>query len=187
MKKTLLSLSLITVWLISSAAVQLALPWSGHAAPFTFLFGNEIDNHQQSVITTSKQLKGFLYIHYTGEIINGIPVAEHTDCTMMAQDCLAGWKFDGNPALGIYLGSNMENHMPQFCLQPEQLKRGYSHFHWLGDPMMGMDLVLGQTYPGYVINMVALSTFYFRHHDALILVKAGADQVSHQNITTSCP
>ena len=186
MRKTVFSLGIIVVWLISTAAVQLALPWTGHAAPFSFRFGNEIDTHQQSLVMSSKQLQGFLYIHYTGETIDGIPVAEHTNCEMMAQDCRAGWKIDGIPANGIYSGHNMENHMPQFCLQPEQIRPGFSHFHWLGDPMMGMDLVLGQSYSGYVMKLVALDTFYFQHHEALILVKPGVDQTSHLNIVTDC-
>ena len=67
MKKTVFSLGIIVVWLISSAAVQLALPWTGHAAPFSFHFGNEIDTHQQSQLRSSNQLQGFLYIRYTGE------------------------------------------------------------------------------------------------------------------------
>lgn len=186
MKKTLFSLGIIVVWLISSAAVQLALPWSGHAAPFSFRFGNEIDTHQQSLMMSSKQLQGFLYIRYTGEVIDGIPVAEHTNCEMVAQDCLSVWKFDGIPADGIYSGHNMDNHMPQFCLQPSQVKRGFSHFHWLGDPMMGMDFVVDQRYSGYVMRLVALETFYFRHHETVILVKAGLDPTSHLNIVTDC-
>ena len=186
MKKTVFSLGIIVVWLISSAAIQLALPWTSHAAPFSFLFGNEIDAHQQSLVMSSKRLNGFLYIRYTGETIDGIPVAEHTDCGMMALECQAGWKIDGIPADGIYAGHNMENHMPQFCLQPEQVRPGFSHFHWLGDPMMGMELDLGQSYSGYVMKLVALDTFYFRHHEALILVKAGVDQTSHLNIVTDC-
>lgn len=188
MKKTLFSLSMIVVWLISSAAVQLALPWTGHAAPFSFLFSNEFDTHQQSQAVGANQLQGFLYIHYTGETIDGIPVAEHTNCDRMATDCRAGWKIQGSFTQGIYAGHNMENHMPQFCVTSDtiQNRTRISHFHWLGDPMMGMDLIEGQTYPGYVMQLVALDTFYFRHHDALILVKAGIDQVSHQNIITNC-
>ena len=186
MKKTLFSLGMIVVWLISSAAVQLALPWTGHAAPFSFRFGNEIDTHQQSLVMSSKKLQGFLYIRYTGETIDGIPVAEHTNCDMMAQDCRAGWKINGIPAVGVYAGHNMENHMPQFCLGSDQVRSGFSHFHWLGEPMMGMDLVLGESYSGYMMRLVALDTFYFRHHESLILVSPGVDQTSHLNIVTDC-
>jgi hypothetical protein len=188
MKKTLFSLGMLVVWLISSAAAQRALPWTGHAAPFSFLFGNEFDTHQQSQAVGMNQIQGFLYIHYTGETINGIPVAEHTNCDMLDMVCRAGWKIQGSFTHGIYAGHNMENHMPQFCVAPDttQKRPGISHFHWLGDPMMDMGLVEGQSYPGYVMQLAALDTFYFRHHDALILVKAGLDQSSHQNIITTC-
>jgi hypothetical protein len=188
MKKTLFSLSMIVVWLISSAAAQLAYPWKGHAEPYSFLFGNEFDTHQQSKAVGADQIQGFLYIHYTGETINGIPVAEHTNCDSLANNCRAGWKFQGSFTQGIYAGHNMQNHMPQFCVTADttQNRSGISHFHWLGEPMTDMDLVEGQTYPGYVMQLVALDTFYFHHHDTLILVETGIDQVSHQNITTSC-
>jgi hypothetical protein len=184
MKKTVFSLGIIVVWLISSAAVQLALPWTGHAAPFSFLFGNEIDTHQQSLVMSSKQLSGFLYIRYTGETIDGIPVAEHTDCEMMAQECRSGWKIDGIPVDGTYAGHNMENHMPQFCLQPDQVRPGFSHFHWLGDPMMGMDLVLGQSYSGYVMKLVALDTFTGNTVADPGETRRGS--TSHLNIVTDC-
>ena len=119
LKKKLFPLGIIVIWIISSAAAQLALPWTNHAAPFAFLFGNEIDTHQQSLVMSTKQLNGFLYIHFTGETIDGIPVAEHTDCAMMAQDCQAGWKITGDLAEGTYTGHNMDNHMPQFCVQSD--------------------------------------------------------------------
>ena len=32
--------------------------------------------------------------------------------------------------------------------------------------MMEMDLVLGQSYSGYLMKLVALDTFYFQHHEA---------------------
>jgi hypothetical protein len=186
MKKSVLFLGIIAIWIVSSAAAQLALPWKDHAAPFSFLFGNEIDTHQQSVIASSKQIQGYLYIRYTGETIDGIPVAEHTNCSMMAQECRGGWKFAGSLTDGVYNGHNMDNHMPQFCLSPDQVKSGYTHFHWLGDPMMDMGLVVGQSYPGYMMKLVAVDTFYFRHHEALTLVKAGPDTISHLNIRTDC-
>jgi hypothetical protein len=36
------------------------------------------------------------------------------------------------------------------------------------------------------MRLVALDTFYFRHHEALILVSPGIDQTSHLNIVTDC-
>jgi hypothetical protein len=49
-----------------------------------------------------------------------------------------------------------------------------------------MELVEGRRYSGYVMRLVSLDTFYFRHHEALILVKAGMDRTSHLNILTAC-
>lgn len=41
--------------------------WKDHAAPYDFLFGNEIDTHQQTRLASDHSLAGFLYVHYTGE------------------------------------------------------------------------------------------------------------------------
>jgi hypothetical protein len=186
MKKFLLSLALATVLLVSSAAAPAGYPWKDHAAPYSFRFGNEFDTHQQSLAASGNRLKGFLYIVYTGEIINGIPVAEHRDCTMSGAGCQVGWQFAANEADGQYTGQDMTSGLPQFCLASDDVPagRGYSHFHWLGDPMMDMGLVVGQKYPGYLIRLTAVSTFYFRHHNALTLVRPGVDTVSHFNIST---
>jgi hypothetical protein len=162
-------------------------PWRDHASPYTFLFGNHIDSHQQSHKLGSGGLQGFLYIHYTGETIDGIPVAEHIDCNSNPSGCTVGWIIQGIPASGTVTAID-EMGMASFCVNTgaRQIPAGYSHFHWLGDPMDDMDLVQGQTYNGYLLKLTATSTFYFRHHDMQTLVTPGIDTTSHANVGV-CP
>ena len=167
------------------AAAGTGYPWKDHAAPYTFLFGNHIDMHQQSQKIDGGLIQGFLYIRYTGETVNGIPVAEHTDCSMDPASCVVGWTFYGVPAQGTVVAMD-EMGMAQFCASAATLRRlvGYSHFHWLGDPPDDMGLQVGQTYSGYLLKLTARATFYFRHHgDHLILVTPGVDTTSHANLT----
>ncbi len=166
------------------ASAGTAYPWKDHAAPYNFLFGNHIDTHQQSQKLAGGQLQGILYIRYTGETIDGIPVAEHTDCSMDPAACVAGWVFQGVPAQAAVVSMD-EMGMPRFCASAAILRKlvGFSHFHWLGEPMMDMDLLVGQIYSGYLLKLTALSAFYFRHHSEMILVTPGVDTASHANIT----
>lgn len=184
MKKKGLMLFMLMILLLIMASPVLAAggyPWTNHTAPYSFLFGNEIDTHQQSLQTGADRISGFLYIHYTGETIDGIPVAEHMDCATMPDACIAGWSFRGIKIEARLLQPDM---LPTWCVEGSDLSRwsGYSHFHWLGQPEMGMDLVAGQIYEGYLMKMIALETFYFRHHDTLTLVTPGLDVSSHANI-----
>ena len=43
-------------------------PWRNHAAPFNFLFQNEIDGHQQTRQTRDRNLFGFFYVEFTGVV-----------------------------------------------------------------------------------------------------------------------
>ncbi len=193
MKMLLAVVLLMTMAVLPAAPVQAATgsayPWKDHAAPYTFLFGNHIDSHQQSQVSSGGRLQGYLYIHYTGETINGIPVAEHMDCSTDPRACLVGWTIQGVPAQATVVGIDGTNMgMSQFCVSAATKSRlvGYSHFHWLGDPPDDMGLVLGQTYSGYLLKLTALTTFYFHHHpnDTPILVTPGIDTTSHVNVTT---
>jgi hypothetical protein len=196
MKKMLLAvLLLITLTVMPAGTAQATTgstyPWNNHAAPYTFLFGNHIDSHQQSLLTFRGKLVGYLYIHFTGEIINGIPVAEHMDCPTNPSACVAGWVIQGVPAKATVVGVDMANmSMSQFCVSSatKRILLGYSHFHWLGDPFDDMGLSIGQTYSGYLLKLTARRTFYFRHHpgDMPVLVTPGIDTSTHANVTT-CP
>jgi len=41
-------------------------PWRNHRAPFSFVFGSEIDTHQQTRLTRDGSLFGVFYIRFTG-------------------------------------------------------------------------------------------------------------------------
>jgi hypothetical protein len=189
-KKLLFSLVLIFAILIpfrsnALAASGSSYPWRDHAAPYTYLFGNHIDSHQQSETIDGGQIQGYLYIHYTGQTINGIPVAEHTDCSMDPTSCIVGWQIQGVSARATAVSMDSMG-MAQFCASAFTLRslNGYSHFHWIGDPMMDMDIQIGQAYTGYLLKLTARTTFYFNHHDSMVLVTPGVDTVSHANVTS---
>ncbi len=187
MKKIFAVSLLLAVLLVSVSPVQAGapVPWNNHAAPWAFVFGNHIDTHQQSQKIDGGMVSGFLYIVYTGEQINGIPVATHADCGATT-GCVAGWSFQGIPAQGTVTGFDAMG-MATFCTVQPTLP-GYSHFHWLGSPDMDMGLTQGATYSGYVLKLVALGKFYFRHMAGSmpVLVTPGVDTVSHANIAGTC-
>src|SRR6476619_4352926 len=81
--------------LSSAAAVQAAemYPWREHQPPFSFVFGNEIDGHQQTRQGSDGSLDGYLYMQYTGVVTNdNLPVATHANCSAGGADCVVGWK-----------------------------------------------------------------------------------------------
>lgn len=186
MKKTAfyLALALVLLFNAGSALAAGGYPWNNHVAPYDFLFDNHIDTHQQSQLIDKGNLQGFLYIHYTGESIDGIPVAEHTDCSQNPEDCVVGWILRGIPAKATWLADSMGT----WCINPESVNipKGYTLFHWLGLPETEMGLEVGQQYPGYLMTLISYKTFYFRHHGMLFLITPGVDSVSHSNITTNC-
>ncbi len=187
MKKALLTITLVFMLLLTNTnAYAAGLQWQDHAAPFDFLFGNHIDHHQQSRLASRSLLIGYLYIRDTGEFIDGIPVAEHTDCNLQPADCRAGWALSGVQTNATLVSLPMMGE-PQWCINGKiGLLPGFTHFHWLGSPDMGMDLVVGQTYPGFLLKLTALDTFYFSHHGTLTLVTPGIDLNSHANVVGKC-
>ena len=63
--------------------------WRYHARPYTFLFGNHIDTHQETRLKRNGDLSGYFYIYWTGEFTDdGEPIAEH--CTMCGFRGVAG-------------------------------------------------------------------------------------------------
>ena len=90
-----------------NAARSEGYPWKDHAAPYTYLFGNRMDQHQQSKEVGQDQLNGFLYISFTGKIHEdpeqgSIPVAKHVDCANPPEredgepmSCTIGWIMHG--------------------------------------------------------------------------------------------
>lgn len=79
--------------------------WRNHAQPFTFLFGNHIDTHQETRLiqrgSGMGDLQGWLFVFDSGETLDdGTPVLRH--CTMpehYASGCVAGWQVEAKPCI----------------------------------------------------------------------------------------
>ncbi|HEU0204692.1 MAG TPA: hypothetical protein VFR86_30130, partial [Burkholderiaceae bacterium] len=57
--KSLLACTVVLATATGAAGATDLYPWRNHAPPFTFLFGNEIDTHQQTRQTRDGGLFGF--------------------------------------------------------------------------------------------------------------------------------
>ena len=170
-------------------------PWNDHAGPFTFLFGNEIDTHQQTQRLKKGSLSGYFYIGFTGVVTkDGYRVATHVDCNAMP--CTVGWTLDGNSTMATFLYELVPDH-PVFLVNRQDIPEpgAYAHFHWLGDAP-----VPGENTDGYLLQLTAVDTFCFIHHmaDAAtskqtcrdnggVAVNPGMDIATHLNIVTSSP
>ena len=109
MFKKMLLVILIGLLILPGATVARAdepdvgFPWNNHAKPYQFRFNNLIDNHQQPRILNSGRMQGFIYIQFTGEMVDGIPVARRANCDDPALDCRVGWEVIGIPVQGATL------------------------------------------------------------------------------------
>jgi hypothetical protein len=172
--------------------------WSNHAPPLDFLFGNEIDTHQQTRALQSGQLRGFLYIKFTGAVTtDGYRIAQHVDCNQET-GCAPGWFLRGQPGKGTFLYHVMGDH-PVWLVDRFDIPQpgGHSHFHWLGPDHP----VPNQPRSGFFLELTALDRFCFVHHEqgALstmaasckenrgVIITPGLDIASHVNIVTSFP
>jgi len=167
MYRKILLLSIIGLLLLAGANVaradgpDLGLPWNGHEGRFDFRFGNLIDNHQQTRLLRNGWLQGYIYIQFTGEEIDGIPVARRANCDDPALDCRVGWEVTGVPVdqatllqKGPRIWDIPETNLPS---DPE-----FVHFHWLGLPKKPCGLVLDTlAYNGYLFKRTAVTTFYW--------------------------
>ena len=140
---------------------DLGFPWDKHAGKFNFLFGNLIDNHQQTRLLKNGQLQGYIYIQFTDETIDGIPVARRANCDDPRLDCRVGWEIKGVPiqdACLLQKGPRIwriaEDALPS---DPE-----FVHFHWKGTPKKPCGLELDkEPYDGYLFKRTAVTTFYW--------------------------
>ena len=190
---TLISLVLSLCSGMASAADL--YPWNNHLSPYTFLFGNDIDTHQQTKLDAGGSLDGFFYIHFTGVVTkDGYPVATHVDCN--ANVCTVGWTLDGKPRVATFLYQVDDDH-PVFLLSRADIPEpgAYAHFHWLGSlpaPEASAS--------GYVLQLTAVDTFCFIHDGADgakhgktcrdnggVAVDPGVDIATHLNIVASFP
>lgn len=124
----------------SAAAVE----WQDHAPPFDFLFGNEIDDHQETQLGPDGALTGTFYVILTGAIdpASGLPVARHprgaakNEVCGVDVDCVEGWKIRAVPGAAEFLyhsGVNGDDHPVWLVNRVDIPQPGYfSHFHWIG-------------------------------------------------------
>ena len=183
---------------LSSAAQAADLyPWRQHEAPFSFLFGNDIDTHQQTRLSRSGVLFGFFYVRFSGLTTkDNYPVATHVDCAMQSE-CTVGWTLNGTPIAATFLYQTMDDH-PVFLVRRADIPQpgSPSHFHWLG-PVMPIPR---QTMNGYMLQLTAVDRFCFIHHGAEaasgarscrdnggVPVDPGADIATHLNVVASPP
>jgi hypothetical protein len=181
----------VTLLLLLASTTVLAdgsgYPWLEHAAPFDFKFNNLIDNHQQSKLVRRGMLQGFVYIQFTGEEIDGVPVAVRADCDNPVLDCRVGWKVEGIPAK-----AKLVNKGPRKWIITEQAQlhraTNYLHFHWTDGPPKPCGLTIEeQVYDGYLLKRTAITEFYWlggnpSNSEGGRLVTPGMDL--HSNIVT---
>jgi hypothetical protein len=183
--------------LASAAATQAAemYPWRDHQRPFSFVFGNDIDGHQQTRQSSDGSLDGYLYIQTTGVVTKDkLPVATHANCSAAGADCIVGWRIDGKPSHAKLVHQPMHDH-PVFLIDRADIPQpgAHVHFHWTGMTMPMPHLSV----PGYLLQLTAVNRFCFIHHGAEaameamscrdnggIKVERGVDTATHLNIVT---
>jgi hypothetical protein len=107
--KNLIALTMFVLWLLGAGPAAAFYPWRNHAAPFPFLFENDIDNHQQAQLKGDGSLSGYFYIWFTGVVTkDGYRVATHIDCS--ARLCTVGWTLDGEPVTATLLYQVRDDH-----------------------------------------------------------------------------
>ncbi len=158
MKKQFLNLAvffLISI-MVAGATLEDDRVWSHHKKPFTFLFGNHIDTHQETRLiqrgNNAGDLKGWLYVFDSGEKLeDGTPVLKH--CTKPEHyeaGCVAGWTIEAKPciqevngcrAMFLYhyhdhpvwlLGARVDDSGGLRGSRTNVVQPGsFTHFHWL--------------------------------------------------------
>lgn len=163
----LISIGLSGVTTVKADGADTGYRWNGHMGKFDFTFGNLIDNHQQMRLLKNGALQGYIYIQFTGDFIDGVPVARRADCTNPTLDCRVGWEVIGVPVRGAKLiqrGPRLwDLSQASLPVDPE-----FVHFHWakLGvfdpNPKKPCGLVLNDvSYNGYLFKRTAVTTFYW--------------------------
>lgn len=187
-KITAVSTIILCILLFSHAQAE-GPKWNDHQAPFSFIFNNHIDTHQQTTVLPGGELFGYLYVEFTGDLTaEGIPIARHSDCSAAASPCSVGWQWRGIPGKAEFVYQEPGDH-PLWLVNRDKIVQpgAYGHFHWLGLPMEASELVTGTTYDGYFLELTAKDTFAFEHGDDLVVVRPGIDLATHLNIVTVFP
>lgn len=167
----LMAISLSGVTTVKADGPDVGYRWQNHPRAFDFKFNNLIDNHQQMRLLKNGALQGFIYIQFTGEYIDGIPVARRANCYDAALDCRVGWEVIGIPVRGAKLiqrGPRLWEVDP--ASMPEDPE--FVHFHWTKldtfdpNPPKPCGLITkaenaNMSYNGYLFKRTAVTTFYW--------------------------
>jgi hypothetical protein len=156
----LISISFSGITTVKADGPDTGYKWNNHAGKFNFKFGNLIDNHQQMRLLKNGALQGFIYIQFTGEYIDGIPVARRANCNDSALDCRVGWEVIGVPVMGAKL---IQRGPRLWELDPASMPADpeFVHFHWMGTPKKACGLTVETEYNGYLFKRTAVTTFYW--------------------------
>ena len=113
-----------------------------HNGPWTCLFGNHLDTHQESKLNKDGTQKGRLYIIFTEDEDpeSGLPIARHRrgagqdeECGVDSKDCVVGWNFTARPGSAKFLyhqGVNGDDHPVWMVNRVDIPNPGvFNHFH----------------------------------------------------------
>ncbi len=92
---------------LSAPAGASGFKWGDHAFPYTFLFGNHIDTHQETALEKDGELRGFFYIVFLDRdgdgavdtTEDGLPIAGHCTKPEHYPDCKVGWHISASPCI----------------------------------------------------------------------------------------
>lgn len=159
MKRLMLIHAILALALTGTATQVVAKKPVNPPPTFDFLFGNHIDTHQQTNLSTVKAtgdplgLTGNLLIFFTGgnDPVSGLPLARHPRgaaysevCGVGGFVCVTGWVIKGVPGAAKFVshsGVNGDDHAVWLVnREPDELLAGVSaipqpgfktHFHWI--------------------------------------------------------
>lgn len=137
--------------------------WHDHAAPYTFLFGNHIDTHQETRLKRDGSLDGFFYVVHLDQDGDGLldtaedgtPIKRHCTRPEHYPDCEVGWHIRAVPCIeeingctamflyhqhdhpvwliGPYLRTQDGETFLSGSRAPIPQPGSPSHYHWLTD------------------------------------------------------
>lgn len=97
---------LLTAFLMTAAEAS-GFRWKDHAFPYTFLFGNHIDTHQETRLQKDGSLRGFFYVVHLDQDGDGLldtaddgtPIKRHCTKPEHYPTCEIGWEIQAVPCI----------------------------------------------------------------------------------------
>lgn len=98
---------LVSLLLLGGNAWAGGYSWKNHQTPFTFLFGNHIDTHQELTLNKDGTLSGFFYVYrldlnnddVADTVGDNIPLFGHCTKPEDYPTCQAGWNLTAYPCI----------------------------------------------------------------------------------------